>query len=55
MELWALTASVLCVGMDINPQTGQTALPSYTDQAKSLTGEHVQPQKEEDKQVTHLT
>ena len=38
--------------MEIHPQTGQTAMPSHTNQAKILTGEIPQPRKEADKQVS---
>ncbi len=40
--------------MEVHPQTGQTALPSHSDQAKTLTGEIPQAQKEVDKQVMQL-
>ena len=41
--------------MEIHPQTGQTAMPSHTNQAKRLTGEIPLPLKEADKQVRTST
>ena len=38
--------------MEVHPQTGQTALPSHTDQAKTLTGEIPQPRKLVDREVS---
>ena len=38
--------------MEVHPETGQTALPSHTDQAKTLTGEIPQPRKEVDREVS---
>ena len=37
--------------MEVHPQTGQTALPSHTNQAKTLTGEIPQPRKEVNREV----